>query len=419
MDVLMAMENLAPENVNVPAKAKASKPAASKAPKGDNVLKASNGQQKVQKDGRRVEEIYQKKSQLEHILLRPDTYVGSVEKQTAQTWVQEGDGVALKTISYVPALFKIFDEIIVNAIDNKVRDSSMSTLKVDINREKGVISVMNDGAGIPVEMHSEEKVYIPELIFGHLLTSSNYDDSEKKQSFALNTQYHALPHPYMWFANEQVVGGRNGYGAKLANVFSTEFVVETCDGHRQKRYRQVFNDNMSKIGKPAIKDCKESENWTKITFTPDLQKFGMEELEEDICSLLRKRVYDAAGVLGKGCKVRGVPMPWLCGRTAYVYVYTAWHSAFHLNLGTVQSAKPSMEVQPEGRLTKVFLDGTRLPIKDFSNYVDLFLKDKTEPVKIYEKVSALSNHVYQSCAMRDSRCIFPCAAGLVSGAPTR
>eukprot|EP00959_Pyramimonas_sp_CCMP1952_P025790 541678-Pyramimonas_sp.AAC.1 len=67
----------------------------------------------------------------------------------------------------------------------------------------------------------------------------------------------------------------------------------------------------------------------------------------------------------------------------------------------------------------VFLDGTRLPIKDFSNYVDLFLKDKTEPVKIYEKVSALSNHVYQSCAMRDSRCIFPCAAGLVSGAPTR
>jgi DNA topoisomerase-2 len=75
---------------------------------------------------------------------------------------------------------------------------------------------MNDGAGIPVEMHSEEKVYVPELIFGHLLTSSNYNDAEKK-----------------------VTGGRNGFGAKLANVFSKEFVVETCDGHRQKRYRQV------------------------------------------------------------------------------------------------------------------------------------------------------------------------------------
>jgi DNA topoisomerase-2 len=100
-----------------------------------------------------------------------------------------------------------------------------------------------------------------------------------------------------------VTGGRNGYGAKLANVFSTEFTVETCDGHRQKRYKQVFSNNMSKIGKPVIKDCKATDNWTKISFKPDLVKFGMEELEEDICSLMRKRVYDAAGVLGKGAKV--------------------------------------------------------------------------------------------------------------------
>jgi DNA topoisomerase-2 len=67
-----------------------------------------------------VEEIYQKKSQLEHILLRPDTYVGSIEKQTQEVWVQEGTGVVFKKVTYTPALYKIFDEIIVNAIDNKV-----------------------------------------------------------------------------------------------------------------------------------------------------------------------------------------------------------------------------------------------------------------------------------------------------------
>jgi DNA topoisomerase-2 len=91
-------------------------------------------------------------------------------------------------------------------------------MKVNIDRENNVISVWNNGRGIPIEMHAKEKVYVPELIFGHLLTSSNYDDSEKK-----------------------VTGGRNGYGAKLCNIFSTEFVIETGDSEKGKKYKQVGN----------------------------------------------------------------------------------------------------------------------------------------------------------------------------------
>ena len=71
--------------------------------------------------GKALEEIYQKKSQLEHILLRPDTYIGSTEKQQQQTWVHDGAKMVLSNISYVPGLYKIFDEILVNAADNKVR----------------------------------------------------------------------------------------------------------------------------------------------------------------------------------------------------------------------------------------------------------------------------------------------------------
>ncbi len=41
-----------------------------------------------------------------------------------------------------------------------------------------------------------------------------------------------------------------------------------------------------------------------MTFSPDLSKFGMEELEADTVALMRKRVYDMAGILGKGVKVR-------------------------------------------------------------------------------------------------------------------
>ncbi|KAI7993380.1 DNA topoisomerase 2 [Camellia lanceoleosa] len=151
---------------------------------------------------------------------------------------------------------------------------------VTIDVEQNCISVYNNGDGVPVEIHQEEGVYVPEMIFGHLLTSSNYDDLMKKMT-----------------------GGRNGYGAKLTNIVSTEFVIETADGKRQKKYKQVFSNNMGKKSEPIITKCKESENWTKVTFKPDLAKFNMTRLEDDVVALMKKRVIDLAGCLGKTVKV--------------------------------------------------------------------------------------------------------------------
>jgi DNA topoisomerase II len=173
---------------------------------------------KASSNGKSVEETYQKLTQLEHVLLRPDTYIGSTEQNRTKLWVfDEGVGINHREVTYVPGLYKIFDEILVNAADNKQRDKNMDTMKVTIDPEANLISVFNNGQGIPVEMHRDEKCWVPELIFGHLLTSSNYNDNEKKTT-----------------------GGRNGYGAKLANIFSTEFTVETADGARSgKKYKQV------------------------------------------------------------------------------------------------------------------------------------------------------------------------------------
>ncbi|KAG7531692.1 hypothetical protein FFLO_04202 [Filobasidium floriforme] len=226
-------------------------------------------------------EMYQKLSQLEHILKRPDSYIGSVEHLQAQLWVfdRETKGMTQKNISYVPGFFKIFDEILVNAADNKINDPTMDTFKVNIDTENNVISVYNNGRGIPIEIHSKEKIWIPELIFGNLLTSSNYDDDQKKMT-----------------------GGRNGYGAKLANIYSTEFIVETADKNTMKKYKQVFSDNMSKKGTPKITDNKKAEEYTRITFKPDLPRFGMDKIDADTEALLMKRVYDMAGTV-KDCKV--------------------------------------------------------------------------------------------------------------------
>nr|DAD29697.1 TPA_asm: hypothetical protein HUJ06_031165 [Nelumbo nucifera] len=269
--------------------------------------------------GKTIEETYQKKSQLEHILLRPDTYVGSIEKHTQTLWVYDGGEMVHRPVTYVPGLYKIFDEILVNAADNKQRDPSMDSVKVVIDAEQNCISVYNNGDGVPVEIHQEEGVYVPELIFGHLLTSSNYDDTVKKTT-----------------------GGRNGYGAKLTNIFSTEFIIETADGKRQKKYKQVFSNNMGKKSEPAITKCKGSENWTKVTFKPDLAKFNLTHLEDDVVALMKKRVIDLAGCLGKTVKVE--------------------------------------------------LNGQRVPVKSFLDYVNLYLqsasKSRPEPLpRITEKVS--------------------------------
>lgn len=231
--------------------------------------------------GKTIEETYQKKTQLEHILLRPDSYVGSIEQQQDTLWVwdQARGKMVNREIKFVPGLYKIFDEILVNACDNLQRDKTMSKIQVTIDPEEGFIEVENDGKTLPVEVHKEHKMYVPEMVFGHLLTSDNYDDDEKK-----------------------VTGGRNGYGAKLTNIFSTKFSVECGDGQRQKRFLQVWTENMGKKDKQSITKFS-GKDFTRVRFYPDLAKFGMTKLDKNIVSLMQKRVIDAAGSTGKRCKV--------------------------------------------------------------------------------------------------------------------
>eukprot|EP01102_Stenamoeba_stenopodia_P016274 TRINITY_DN566_c1_g4_i1.p1 TRINITY_DN566_c1_g4~~TRINITY_DN566_c1_g4_i1.p1 ORF type:complete len:1163 (-),score=255.03 TRINITY_DN566_c1_g4_i1:273-3761(-) len=224
------------------------------------------------KSNKTNEDIYQKLDQREHVLKRPDTYVGSIEKKEDEFWVFDaGVGMVNRKVEFVPGLYKIFDEILVNAADNKQRDDSMDAIKVEISREDNTISVWNNGQGIPIAIHAKEKIYIPDLIFGTLLAGANFDDEEKK-----------------------VVGGRNGYGAKLANIFSTEFTVETSDSTVKKKYKQVWKNNMQEKTEPKITSYS-GNDYTKITFKPDLKKFGMTELDKNTIALFTKRVYDIAG----------------------------------------------------------------------------------------------------------------------------
>ena len=233
---------------------------------------------------------YQQKTDKQHILDNPDTYIGSVENVDANLWIYQDDKIIEKNIHYIPGLFKLFDEGIVNCRDHVIRmqqyvkDNQPNIIPVsyiDISIDPdGTITMINDGNGIDVAEHPEYKIWIPELIFGHLRTSTNYDKTEKK-----------------------IVGGKNGFGFKLVLIWSTFGSIETVDHVRGLKYVQTFQNNLDVIGKPQITKCK-GKPYTKIVFKPDYKRLNIDGLSEDTIALLKKRVYDIAAVTDKQIKVK-------------------------------------------------------------------------------------------------------------------
>ena len=229
-------------------------------------------------------ESVQKLTHIEHILKRPDSYVGPVELGTEHYWVLQGDAFTKKNLKYSPALLKIFDEILVNAIDrNSLHPKGVTSISVSIDKETGAVTVENSGplGGISVRMHEKEGIWNPELVFGHLLTSTNYDDNQKR-----------------------VVGGRNGYGAKLTNIYSSEFSVIIKDHEVKQTYTQGWSNNMTTCHQPKIKKHAGATSSVSVTFTPDWKRFGMSKMDDSIYQIFQKRVWDANICTTPNCKVK-------------------------------------------------------------------------------------------------------------------
>jgi DNA topoisomerase-2 len=232
---------------------------------------------------------YEKLSHREHVLKLPDTYVGSTETHSESRWVFDAASgkMARRAVAFNPAFYKIFDEILVNARDALVRSQTeagrtpVKHIKISAGEKDGVftISVENDGDGIPIEQHPTEKVWAPELIFGHLLTSGNYKEGEEK-----------------------IVGGKNGYGAKLTNIFSSKFTVETRTPRFGKKYKQTWTENMSVTGKPYVTPDKGANGYVLITYEPDLKRFpGL--VIADMTNILHTRAVELAAMAGRDVKV--------------------------------------------------------------------------------------------------------------------
>ena len=294
---------------------------------------------------------YQRKTDKQHVLDNPDTYIGSVEKVDSDMWVLEENKIVLKPIEYIPGLYKLMDEGIVNCRDHVLRMNQLESetkkivtyIEVEIDETTGQISFTNDGNGVDVAEHPEEKIWIPEMIFGHLRTSTNYDTTEKK-----------------------IVGGKNGFGFKLVLIWSKWGKIETVDHIRGLKYVQEFRDNLSILEPPKITKCL-SKPYTKVSFIPDFKRLGIQGLSSDMISLMKKRVYDIAAV-------------------------------------TDHSTKK----------VKVSYNGTVIPIKSFSPYIDLYIGTKEDTKRVYEQfnerweyaVAISPSHEFQQISFVNGICTF-------------
>ena len=328
---------------------------------------------------------YQRKTDKQHILDNPDTYIGSIENVDAHLWVwQDATGsicssrsrakkpsvvmddtmsevsantvtgggesveggtdaggadtkkLVLRTLEYIPGLYKLFDEGIVNCRDHVIRMMQQNAAATSAQEaadkrcvtyinitigEDGVIVLENDGNGIDVAKHPEYDIWIPEMIFGHLRTSTNYNKDEKR-----------------------IVGGKNGFGFKLVLIWSEWGKVETVDHVRGLKYTQEFKKNLDEICEPVIKPAgKSAKPFTRVTFKPDYARLGLVGnntdggLTHDMLCLLKKRVYDIAAV-------------------------------------TDHSAKK----------IKITLNGEVVPVKNFQQYIDLYIGSKGQSKRVYE-----------------------------------
>jgi DNA topoisomerase-2 len=195
-------------------------------------------------------------------------YIGSVVTEKSTQYVLENGKFVQKEVEYNPGFLKLFDEIISNSVDESKRTGTkLNTIKVDIDKYEGTISVFDNG-GIPVKLMEGTKEYIPAVCFSRLRAGSNFDDTEKRT----------------WV-------GTNGIGSVVSNIFSTLFEVETADG--EKKFSMYWNDNMKKHSMAQIKNT--IQHYTRITYTPELSRFGMDKIGDDVLKLIEKRVYEIAG----------------------------------------------------------------------------------------------------------------------------
>ncbi len=222
-------------------------------------------------NSKNIAQTYKVLDEIEHIRLRTGMYAGSTSPQEGEEYIfdETSKKMIKKKITYIPAFIKIFSEILDNSIDEAKRAPGiLNMIKINVDQVSGMISIYDNGKGIPVVLHPDTNTYVPEMVFSNLRAGSNFNDEV-----------------------DQALIGTNGVGSTITNVLSSEFRIDTCDG--KKHFSQIFSNGMREKTQPIIKP--NTHNHTKITFCPDYSFFKLAKLDKDHYNKVIKKVIDAAG----------------------------------------------------------------------------------------------------------------------------
>ena len=265
---------------------------------------------------------YKKKTQKQHILTRPDTYIGPVVEGEMKRWCwdEEQGTMTLKQVVVIPGLLQLFEEILSNAIDESGRSKRVTRIEVDIHPDH--IRVKNNGTCVPTRKHSVYKQRIVTFLFFDLMSSVNYDDDETR-----------------------FVGGRNGFGAKLTGLFSSKMIVQTCNGRTGTLFEQSadhLNPSPPVITK-LFQPPKEGESWTAVTFYPDWAYFKRDgesaRFNEQEVQVLAARVIEASATSSRNSSLEVV----LNGRRIST---TSLSELSTLHLGSISQWPSVLQVPP-------------------------------------------------------------------------
>lgn len=205
-------------------------------------------------------DMYQEMELRDQIYKVPDTYIGSCQhvarterllKMTDETVYFQQD-----TIMLPDGVEQLFKEILTNSSDNvsRSRAQGVDPGEITITMDSHIVTVRNGGILIPIGINTLSGKYAADLIFGNLLTSSNYDEENRGDT-----------------------AGRNGYGAKLTNIFSNNFVVIIADPSTGRMYRQEWSNNMRIRNEPVITTDYRGDAYVEVQYRMDFERFGYPE----------------------------------------------------------------------------------------------------------------------------------------------
>ena len=221
-----------------------------------------------------TESIYQENktkvlSDREHVLLRPQMYLGGVEKMTERAFILNNTNkIANTDIEYVPVLTRMCFEIINNSIDEYIRTNGGFATEIKIHiKENKIVTIRDNGRGLPSNIEENTKLPSPVVCVTQLKAGGNFehDDVSKTQ-------------------------GTNGVGSACVNILSSSFSLDTYDGNVHTLVS--CDDNMDPEKITYAQGKLGGEPYTQVRFIPDFNRFGVESFGDSEFSIIKKMLID-------------------------------------------------------------------------------------------------------------------------------